>query len=84
MRRSGSEVRPRLPDEEGRVLAAIERYRKGDLSTGAAAEWAGIPKPLLLMKLGEHGIDTFDMSEEEFRKELDGGRRFLRPRRGDT
>ena len=83
MRDAGSEMPPRR-EEEARVLAAIERYRKGDISTGAAAEWAGIPKPLLLMKLGEHGVDTFDMSEEEFRKELDGGRRFLRPRRGDT
>ena len=64
-------------DEEARVLRAIERYRKGDISTGAVAEWAGVPKTLLLMK-GEHGIDTFDMSEEEFGKELESGRRFLR------
>ena len=75
------ETRPRSvalhSDDEGQVLAAIKRYQKGDISTGAAAEWAGIPKPLLLMKLGEHGIDTFDMSEEELRKELDSGRRFL-------
>ena len=65
-------------DEDDRVLAAIKRYREGGISTGAAAEWAGVPKTLLLMKLGEHGIDTFDMSEEEFRKELADGRRFLR------
>ena len=75
------EARPRPvmlhSEEEGKVLAAIRRYQKGDISTGAAAEWAGIPKPLLLMKLGEHDIDTFDMSEEEFRNELDSGRRFL-------
>ena len=75
------EARPRSvmlhSEEEGKVLAAIRRYQKGDISTGAAAEWAGIPKPLLLMKLGEHDIDTFDMSEEEFRNELDSGRRFL-------
>ena len=75
------ETRPRSvalhSGDEGQVLAAIKRYQKGDISTGAAAEWAGIPKPLLLMKLGEHGIDTFDMSEEELRKELDSGRRFL-------
>ena len=58
------------------MLAAIKRFQKGDISTGAAAEWAGIPKPLLLMKLGEHGIDTFDMPEEELGRELDSGRRF--------
>ena len=65
-------------DEEARMLRAIERYRKGDISTGAVAEWAGVPKTLLLMKLGEHGIDTFDMSEEELSKELESGRRYLR------
>ena len=64
-------------DENDRVLAAIKRYQEGGICTGAAAEWAGIPKTVLLMKLGEHGIDTFDMSEEEFCKELADGRRFL-------
>ena len=64
--------------EEGRVLAAIDRYRKGGISTGAVAEWAGVPKTLFLMKLGEHGIDTFDMSADELDKELDAGRCFLR------
>ncbi len=78
---SEGDARPRSimlhPEEEGRMLAAIKRYQKGGISTGAAAEWAGVPKTLFLMKLGEHGIDTFDMSEEEFRKELDSARRFL-------
>ena len=63
--------------EDHRVLAAVERYRKGDVSTGAAAELAGIPKALLLMKLGDYGIDTFDMSEEEFQRDLDDARRLL-------
>ena len=75
------EARPRSvmlhSDEEGSVLAAIECYRRGDISIGAAAEWAGVPKTLLAMKLAEHGIDTFDMPEEEFRRELDGARRLL-------
>ncbi len=67
------------------MLAAVERYRKGDVSTGAAAEWAGIPKTLLLMKLGDHGIDTFDMAAEELQRDLDDARRFLQHRcRGDA
>ena len=67
-------------DEDRRVLAAIERYRKGDISTGAAAEWAGIPKTLLLMKLGDHGIDTFDMAAEELQRDLDDARNPLQHR----
>ena len=71
--------------EDHRVLAAVECYRKGDVSTGAAAELAGIPKTLLLMKLGDYGIDTFDMSEEEFQRDLDDARRLLQHRcRGDA
>ena len=71
--------------EDHRVLAAVECYRKGDVSTGKAAELAGIPKTLLLMKLGDYGIDTFDMSEEEFQRDLDDARRLLQHRcRGDA
>ena len=61
-------------------MAAVERYRKGDVSTGAAAEWAGIPKTLLLMKLGDYGIDTFDMSAEELQRDLDDARHPLQHR----
>ena len=64
-------------DEEGRVATAIKYYQTGTMSTGAAAELAGIPKPLLLMKLGDYGIDTFDMSEEELQRDLDSARSIL-------
>ena len=64
-------------DEDGRILTAIKYYKKGGISTGAAAELAGVPKALLLMKLGDYGIDTFDMSEEEFQRDLEGARRLL-------
>ena len=75
------EARPRSvmlhSEEDGRVLAAIKRYQRGGISTGAAAEWAGIPKTQFLMKLGEHGVDTFDLSADELSEELESGRRFL-------
>ena len=58
------------------MAMAIKHYRTGTVSTGKAAELAGIPKPLLLMKLGDYGIDTFDMSAEELDRELDTARRF--------
>ena len=61
-------------DEEARVATAIKYYLSGTISTGKAAELAGIPKPLLLMKLGDYDIDTFDMSEEELQRELDNAR----------
>jgi hypothetical protein len=30
---------------------------------------AGIPKPVFLLKLAEFGVATFDLSEEELRRE---------------
>ena len=75
------ERRPRLmslhSDEGGRILTAIRLYRKGNMSTGAVSELVGIPKSLLLTKLGEHDLDTFDMSGEELRRDLDSARRLL-------
>jgi len=62
-------VPPERAAEEIRVLAAVKLYELGRLSTGAAAEFAGIPKPLFLERLGRYGVPVFDMTEEEFEQE---------------
>ena len=56
--------------EEARVEAAVGLYRNGLLSTGAAAEWAGVPKPLFLTKLSEYGTDTFSQGADALRQDL--------------
>ncbi len=65
----------RVPAEaagsELRLLAAMKLYELGRISSGAAAELAGVPRVAFLSKLGEYGIPTFRMSEEEIRRELD-------------
>ncbi len=56
------------PDKFGdeiRLVAAIKLYEVGKLSSGAAAQMAGVPKPLFLSKLSDYGVNTFDLSEEE-------------------
>ena len=58
-----------LADEELaatlRMAAAVKLYEMQRLSSGAAAELAGVPKPVFLARLAEFGVDSFRLSEEE-------------------
>jgi predicted HTH domain antitoxin len=52
------------------LMAAVKLYELGRLSSGAAAELAGLPKPLFLSKLADYGVCTFDLSKEELQREM--------------
>ena len=54
----------RLADEI-RLAAAMKLYEMGRLSSGAAAELAGIPKPVFLSRLSDYGIASFRMTPED-------------------
>jgi predicted HTH domain antitoxin len=41
-----------------------------ELSSGAASQLAGVPKPYFLGRLTNYGVDTFDLSEEDLRHDL--------------
>ena len=56
--------------EEARALVAIKLHEMGGLSGGAAAELAGMPKPLFLTKLSRYGVDPFDLDEDELPHDL--------------
>lgn len=56
--------------EELRLAAAVKLFELGRLSAGAAAELAGIPKPLFLVRLGDYGVATFRHSEDDLRRDL--------------
>ena len=62
-------LKPEQAEPELRLAAAMKLYELGRLSSGAAARLAGIPRVLFLTKLADYGIDTFDLSEEELRRE---------------
>ncbi len=56
--------------DELRMLAAVKLYELDRLSAGAAAEFAGIPKPLFLQQLAEYGVATFRQTKEELEEEM--------------
>lgn len=63
--------------EEAKILIAVKLHEMGRLSTGAAAQLAGIPKPLFLIKLADYGVETFDLSDEELRRDMTHARRHM-------
>jgi predicted HTH domain antitoxin len=52
-----------------RMAAAAKLFEMGRLSSGAAAQLAGLPRTLFLTLLADYGVDTFRLTEEDFRKE---------------
>jgi predicted HTH domain antitoxin len=62
-------VAPDAVADEIRMLAAVKLFELGRMSSGLAAELAGVPKPVFLQRLGEYGVSVFDITEEELRAE---------------
>jgi len=66
------------PDEfaaEARLLLALKLYETGKLSTGLAAQVAGVPRVTFLFLLGQHGLSPFGETPEELEEDLIHARR---------
>lgn len=63
----------RVPLEEAgdvmRMAAAMKLYELGQLSSGAAARLAGVPRVVFLSRLGDYGVDAFRLTEEQLLNE---------------
>lgn len=55
--------------EELRMVVAVKLYEMGRLSSGAAAEMAGVPKPVFLSRLADYGVATFRLTGAQLDRE---------------
>jgi predicted HTH domain antitoxin len=53
----------------GRVLLAVEKYRKGEVSLGKAAEVAGMPVGEMMTLLEEFGVRS-QIDDDDYRQSL--------------
>ena len=52
-----------------RMAAAVKFYELGRLSSGAAAQLAGVPRTVFLSRLADYGVDTFRLTEAQLEGE---------------
>ena len=62
-------VSPEQLGAELLLAAAVKLHEAGRLSSGAAAELAGISKPVFLESLARYGVPAFRQSGDELRDE---------------
>ena len=64
--------------EQARLLLALKLYETGKLSTGLAAQLAGLPRSAFLVLLGRHGLSPFGQDPSELESDLQDARQARR------
>jgi predicted HTH domain antitoxin len=52
-----------------RMASAVKLYEMGKISSGVAAQLAGVPRTVFLTKLADYGVDTFQLSEDDLQRQ---------------
>ena len=63
-------VQPGALPRELLFAAAVKLFEMGKISSGKAAELAGVPKPLFLSKLADIGISASTLSPEDISEDI--------------
>lgn len=53
------------------MLAAVKLYQMGKLSSGRAAQLAGIPRVSFLQSLARYGVPIFELTKEEIQQDFE-------------
>jgi len=76
---SALQTEPAEFEAEARLLLALKLYETGKLSTGLAAQLAGVPRVTFLFLLGQHGLSPFGEEPDELERDLAHARQARRP-----
>jgi predicted HTH domain antitoxin len=57
--------------EEARMAMAVKLFEMGRLSSGMAAQLAGIDRVSFLLELHRYGVSMIDLSEEDLQSDLE-------------
>lgn len=60
---------PEAVGEKLLLAAAAKLYELGELSSGAAASLAGLPRTVFLTRLADFGIESFRLDEAQLQRE---------------
>ena len=54
---------------ELRMAAAVKLFELNRISSSVAAILAGVPRAVFLSRIADYGVDTFQLTEKELRRE---------------
>ncbi len=57
-------------EREARMAMAVKLFETKRISSGIAAEMAGMPRAAFLLDLHRHGVPMIDLTEEELESDL--------------
>jgi len=64
-------LEPGKAEAEIRLVAAIKLFELGKLSTGAAAQFAGLPVPVFVTLMSHYGVSPFNQSPADIAEDID-------------